>query len=215
MKYYNKQKAHMIELENISKIINEFKNEEKKELISYYVKTGLETIENSKLIKNKQIKLFKHILTYIPEKDIDDIIENIIKIKIKQTRAEILDLVISDYSVERRYISKPEKWIETIVEDIYETFDLKKSTEDYLITNKLASIYNEMLCNEIHHIFCSCEKYNTAGNQFLLNMVFYKESLINYVKYDFDSYFKIIIKRFNEGKNMKIEEIYKIYNDMC
>lgn len=196
----------MIQLEEIKNIIDKFKDNDRMELIKHYVNLAKEKLEDPVSIRKKKIALLRDCLQYIPVDDFDAFIDRVLDTKLLQTRALILDLIISNYSLEKHYISKPEKWIDAIFEDMFGTFDLHDDRD-------LLEIYNRKLCNEMKDIFCSCQRFNTAGNQLLLNMVAYKDKLSDYTKYDFDGLIRVFEERFNEGKKLPIEEIYRIYNE--
>ncbi len=216
----------MLGLEEINKIIDNFHNEERNEIIRYYIKYGNEIIENPETISKKKILLFQDMLKYVNDEEKSDMINRIMELKTIQTRALILDLISSDYSLDRKYFSKPEKWIKVIIEDIYETFSVGnkenlfnafKTKQDIIneasSNYELLNIYIEKLSNEMKDIFCSCEKFNSSGNQLLLNIILYKEALKDHVLYNFDELINSIIKRFNKGKNLELNKIYKIYDE--
>lgn len=199
----------VIQLQEIDDIISKFTGDDRLALSSYYVEISREKLEDPAPMKRQKICLLKDNLRYLPEKDHAKFVEEILSVKVLQTRALVLDLVCTNYSIEKQYIYKPENWIEAIVSDIFETFDLP--ADRFLFEE-----YNRQLCDEILSIFCSCERFNSAGNQLLLNIVMYKDRVRGYTDYSFDAMLKHLISRFNRNRCMgltKIGSIYKEYKD--
>lgn len=72
------------------------------------------------------------------------------------------------------------------------------------------NIYNKKLCNEFVNIFCSCDKFNSSGNQLVLNLVAYIDKM-SFLDYDFNALLKKIKSNFKEEKEINIETIIKCY----
>ncbi|OQS55535.1 hypothetical protein EHP00_561 [Ecytonucleospora hepatopenaei] len=76
-------------------------------------------------------------------------------------------------------------------------------SEDLLLC---LEIYNKKLCSAFVNIFCSCDKFNSSGNQLLLNLVAYIDKM-SFLNYDFYSFLRKIKMNFLENKSMKMEDI--------
>jgi len=110
-----------IKLQEIIKIIEKFKGEDKNKLSSFLLKESEFIFSNFNSFGPLKIQLLKLCLIYSNDKVY---CKKAINNKILQTRALILDLVKSDYSLEQEYFYKPEKWMVLIVDDIRESFGL-------------------------------------------------------------------------------------------
>lgn len=170
---------------------------------------------------------------------LSNLIDDVLNIKILQIRTIILEMMSSNYSLDKQYISKPERWFEWVIKDMKETIILDNSTNDTNNTNNTVSNsaigaistdiiikYNKMLCKEIVIIFCSYEKFNSAGNQLILNILAYKDNIVNTLKNNYInkdvineveieivSLLNKIKSNFNKGKCLEMEKIEKIYKE--
>lgn len=149
-------RAMLLQLDEIEEIIDQFPDKDREALSVFYIDSSRRKFRESTPIKRHRICLLKSNLKYIPEKKRAEYIDEIMGIKVLQTRALILDLVCSNYTIEKEYIYKPESWIELIVADIFETFALPEELQ-------LFETYNRQLCEEILMIFCSCEKLSSKA----------------------------------------------------
>ena len=122
-----------------------------------------------------------------------------------QTRALILDLINTDYSIDIKYIYKPEKWIFAIIKDI----------NDCLIDYPdLINLYNKSLIQEFRDIFLNkVEKYGSNGNQLLVNFLYYIKFIKNYVDCDFTIFLNEIKKQINPSKLYKDIELNNIVDE--
>lgn len=196
----------LLQLQEIDEIIGKFPESDRRALIDYFLEQAKLRLEDPTPIRRRKISLLRSCLAYIPSKGHGGFVDSVLNTKILQTRALILDLVCTNYSLEKQYIYKPEKWAELIVQDVRETFDLEEDLD-------LFRIYNAKLCSEILGIFCSCEKFNSAGNQLLLNIVMYRDLLGGLAGYDFDAMLAKLLQRFNSNKSLPIERIESIYRE--
>ena len=194
--------AHVPILADIVSVINRFSGEERDEITEFYVKEATRQIVDPRPIRKSKIMLMKHISQFTD--DPGALETRILHMKAIQTRALVLDLVTTNYSMEKRHISKPEKWILAILDDINRTFSEEHDA-------KLLGRYNEFLCQEIEQIFCSCEKFNTAGNQLLLNMICYRDEMQKRVSYDFGRLLKKLSSHFNDAKRLSLDVIEQVY----
>lgn len=72
------------------------------------------------------------------------------------------------------------------------------------------NLYNRRLCREFLNIFCSCDKFNSSGNQLVLNMIAYIDKM-TFVKYDFSTFMQKLRSNFNEGKRIELEKLIESY----
>lgn len=88
-----------------------------------------------------------------------------------------------------------------------EEFNNIYSEEDVILC---LDLYNEKLCKEFMDIFCSCDKFNTSGNQLILNFVAYIDKM-SFLNYDFASFMQKIRQNFNENKALELDKIIEYY----
>lgn len=194
-----------IQPQEVDAIIEKFTGDDRQALAKYYIEVSREKLEDPVPMKRQKMRLLKSNLRYLPEDDRPKFVGEMLGVKVLQIRALVLDLVSTNYSMEKQYISKPESWMEAIVADVFETFDLPAD-------RSLFEEYNRQLCDEILGIFCSCEKFNSAGNQLILNVVMYRDRVREHTDYDFDAMISRLTRQFNRGKCLgpaKIGEIYR------
>ena len=118
--------------------------------------------------------------------------------KIKLTDEKIMQA--KEFIVDKNHKSEIKlSEIEYKVDKFNDTFD----SEDLLLC---LEIYNKKLCNAFVDIFCSCDKFNSSGNQLVLNLVAYIDKM-SFLNYDYCAFLKKIKMNFLENKSMNIEEI--------
>lgn len=199
----------LIQLQEIDKIIERFSDAERAELARHYIVLSRERLHDPMPIGKLKICLLKSNLRYVPPDERVRYCDDVMATKMLQTRALVLDLIEMNYTLEKRCIYRPERWIEAIVADINDTFELSASEADA----QLFEMYNSKLCDEIQAIFCSCERFNSAGNQLLLNIIAYKDRIGEYTRYNFNALIKRLASRFNEGKCMELKKIGAVYEE--
>lgn len=191
-------------LKKFETLKHQFDKNEQKVLDEYFIETALDTLFNEKSINNLKINLLNDIKV-ISTKEYEKNKEKLMRHKAIQTRAIILDLISTDYSIDVKCIYKPEKWIYKIIKDIELTF---------VNENKLLAYYNNFLVKEFLDIFINkVEKYGSNGNQLLVNFICYKKFISKFVKYDFQDFFVKIKNQIDLTKLYKDEELNLIVND--
>ncbi|RVD90712.1 hypothetical protein TUBRATIS_28640 [Tubulinosema ratisbonensis] len=127
--------------------------------------------------------------------------------KILHLRATILDVLRTDYYEDTKYITKPEKWIKDVCEDLKNTFDLEKDPCILLFRE-----FNEVLLKEFQSIFISKNrKFNSCGNLLLLNFIFYENFAKKFIAFDFDTFLKSFLSNIDSRKALTMEKIRKIF----
>lgn len=194
----------LIQLDEIGQIIEKFQGSQRGELARFYVETARKRLTDPIPIKRRKIYLLRHILIFSDKKEHAGLIEEALQAKTLQTRALILDLIASNYSLEQRNLYKPEGWLETIIRDVRDTFSFPAD-------QPLFRHYNSLLCREFEEIFISCQKFNTAGNQLLLNLITYKGAFSKHTPYDFDGLIARFTAQFNPNKRLPLDTLHAIY----
>ncbi|ORD95005.1 hypothetical protein ECANGB1_1663 [Enterospora canceri] len=72
------------------------------------------------------------------------------------------------------------------------------------------NLYNSRLCKEFLDIFCSCDKFNSSGNQLILNLVAYMDKMA-FLDYDFGGFIRRIQTNFMNGKAEPLKQIVSNY----
>lgn len=127
--------------------------------------------------------------------------------KILHLRATILDVLSTDYYEDTKYITKPEKWIKDVCEDLKNTFSLE--TEPLLI---LFQEFNAELLKEFEEIFISKNrKFNSCGNLLVLNFLFYENFVKKFINYDFNYFLQNFLENIEKNKAMPLENLKKIF----
>lgn len=193
-------------LDEIDELINKFSGEQREEVADFYIQQSREKLDGRSVMGRKEIQLLKHVTRYMVKQDREELTDQIINTKVIQARTFILDSLKDDFSEEKEFFSKSSKWAVAIVEDIRQTFDLSKDRDV-----RLFQIFNDRLCEEIVLIFCSREKFNSSGNQLLLDLLMYGNSFRDVISFDFNSLVDRIRRNFNPGKALKTSEIQEIY----
>lgn len=233
-----------LQIKEIEKLLGNFEGENQEELSRYYIEVALQRLKDLNQFNYKKLELLKSILKYSNVKNHKKLIDEILSIKIIQIRALILDLITTNYSMEQQYIYKPEKWMESIINDLFKTFNISERQTENLSLNQsekyadgeskskknqklkkeykldldlqtidILNLYNKKLCEEIILIFCSCEKFNSAGNQLILNIVMYIKTVGKYLDYDYSDFIKKLYSRFNPDKAVPLIKIENIYDE--
>ncbi|KAI5148942.1 hypothetical protein ENBRE01_0635 [Enteropsectra breve] len=195
----------------IEAIIGQFEDDHKKQLIEYYIEKASNKFAEQSPFKKQKMQLLLHTLKYVEKEAANEYIAKMMHHKIVQARTLILDLLNVNYAMEQEYIYKPEKWILSLIADIRDTFNLENYEE-----LKIFKIYNQALCEELIDIFCACERFNTAGNQLILDIYVYKEFTWEIIREDMKNVMHKLIANFNEGKfsgMSKIKELYEEYKE--
>lgn len=195
-------------LEEINEIIQKFEGDNKTKLVGFYVELVKTKLLNEKPFDRTKVLVLKDVLKYLKEDERNPYITEVFKSKVIQMRALVLDLVVVNYSVEKQHIARPERWIELLINDINSCFEIEDNEE-----RGLFKIYNELICDEIILLFCSYEKFNSGGNQLLLNIIAYQNAVEMYTDYDFSKMYDEIKRHFMAGKDLPIKEIRNIYKE--
>lgn len=196
-------------LDEIDELINKFSGEQREEAVDFYVQLSREKLGARNIIGGKEIELLGRMTKYMPKQDRDELVDQVLNTKVVQARTFILDNFKDDFSGEKEFFSKISKWMVAVVDDIRETFDAEQDKD-----LELLQIFNARLCEEIALIFCSCEKFNSSGNQLLLDLLMYKDNLKNIVSFDFDGLVDRVRRNFNPGKALKMSEAQEIYDEI-
>lgn len=196
-------------LDEIDELINKFSGEQREEAVNFYIQLSREKLTNRNAIRKKEIELLRRITKYMLKQDRDELVDQIINTKIVQARTFILDNFKDDFSRDKEFFSKISKWMMGVIEDIRETFCLEEEKDLTLLQT-----FNSRLCEEMILIFCSCEKFNSSGNQLILDLLMYKNSLKDTISFDFDELIGRVRKNFNPGKALKMDEIQEIYDEI-
>ncbi|EEQ82851.1 hypothetical protein NCER_100391 [Vairimorpha ceranae BRL01] len=188
----------------INSITSKFDKNEQKILHNFLIEESLDNLFNEKPISKNKINLF-FLLKSFSESVYENKKEILMRHKAIQTRALILDLINTDYSIDIKYIYKPEKWIFAIIKDI----------NDCLIDYPdLINLYNKSLIQEFRDIFLNkVEKYGSNGNQLLVNFLYYIKFIKNYVDCDFTIFLNEIKKQINPSKLYKDIELNNIVDE--
>lgn len=196
-------------LDEIDELINKFSGKQREEVVDFYIQLSRERFDSRSVIGRKEIALLSHITRYMIKHDREELTDQVINTKVMQARTFILDNIKEDFSGEKEFFSKFSRWTVAIVDDIKQIFDLRQDGDV-----KLFQIFNDRLCEEIVLIFCSREKFNSSGNQLLLDLLLYKNNFKDALSFDFDGLIDKIRKRFNSGKALKANKIQEIYANM-
>ena len=250
------------------KILKFDKEEERRDILEFYIKTSIEKLNDEAFFDHNKLMLLLNILQYAEDDETRrKLVFAGLNKKIASARLLVLDLIDIDFSREQKVFYRPDKWIGIILKDIKETFDYEdllkdtnykekqgidklKLTEEELKKEKYKeedfkrvnygeidvkslnleakqfkdvyktedvflclTVYNRRLCNEIVDIFCSCDKFNSSGNQLILNIITYIDKM-SFIDYNYMKLIKKIKSNFMEGKDVPIEDIlqgYKTY----
>ncbi|KAI5168436.1 hypothetical protein PAEPH01_0128 [Pancytospora epiphaga] len=196
----------MLFIDEIESLIDQFPEKHRKTLSEFYIEKSKEKFKEPTPIKRSRISLLRSNLKYIDEKKQKAYVEEIIGLKVLQTRALILDIAGTNYTIDKEHIYKPESWIDLVLVDISETFELPEDID-------LFEAYNRQLCSELLLIFCSCKNFRSSGNQLILNIVYYKDNVKGDINYDFDGLIKKLASRFEKETYWGIDKINEIYNE--
>lgn len=196
-------------LDEIEKIINKHKGEQRGELIGFYKNIVNETIEDDSMLDKKKIFLVLNVSKYLPENEKQLLISKIVNIKTFQIRTYILNAFDDNFQLEKAHFARVSKWMLCVIEEIKKTFyDYQKSVT---LNAELAIRFHEKLCEELRLIFCSSEKFNTSGNQLLIDVLVYFDSFKEAGEFK-NELIERIRRNFNPGKvfsKEKIDEIIK------
>ncbi|KAF7684105.1 hypothetical protein TCON_0697 [Astathelohania contejeani] len=149
------------------------------------------------------IQILKNKYEYIDEEKIRKITNATLELKLLEIRALILDLVNSDYSEDLENIYKQEEWIDNVISNIEQTFNLQSieilDTKDLIF--RLFAKYNDLFLKECLKIFVSKNnKFGSKGNQLMLNLKYYEKFVRKYIDFNSDEYFSKFIENFKDGK---------------
>ncbi|KAK6090428.1 hypothetical protein P3W45_000525 [Vairimorpha bombi] len=191
-------------LKRFDDLRSKFDDNEQIILTEYFVDTALQTLFNEKSIDRSKINLLNDIKSLSPETYTNKK-DELMRHKAIQTRALVLDLISTDYSVDVKCIYKPEKWVYEILKDVENTF---------VDETGLLSSYNEFLVKEFEDIFINkVEKYGSNGNQLLVNLICYKRFINKFVEFDFTDLFTKIKNQIDPIKLYQDKELESIVDD--
>lgn len=193
-------------LDEIEKIINKHSGEQRGELIGFYKNIVSDTIESDSVLDKKKIILVLDLLKYIPSSEKQLFVSKVVNIKTFQVRTYILNTFDDDFQLEKEHFSKVSKWMLSVIEEVKNTFYNKKSDP---LNIDLVTQFHEKFSEEIRLIFCSNERFNTAGNQLLIDVLKYFDSFEEAGNFKNELVGRIR-RNFNPGKvfsNEKLNEI--------
>ncbi|KAL6120728.1 hypothetical protein NUSPORA_02494 [Nucleospora cyclopteri] len=139
--------------------------------------------------------------------------ENILKVE-KRKLEEVLSIE-DDESISSNATKESDKFEKIILHSINDLnikmikIDSVYNKEDLQLSLEL---YNEMLCNEFLDIFLGADKFNSAGNQLLLNLIAYIDGM-SFLQYDFEHFYNKVVSNFQEDKVLPKSKILQIYNE--
>lgn len=191
-------------LDEISKLINRYEGEQRAELVDYYAQIVNEFLEDEKPINTPKIHLVVEVSKFLLADQRKSLMSKAINIKISQIRSYILEHFQEDFTTEKTHFSSISKWMHVLILEISKTFNPP------LVSDEIAIEFHKKLCEELSLVFCSCEKFNSAGNQLLLDLKAYFDVFQNVIK-DRKLLLEKVSKNFLPNKcltNERIEELY-------
>lgn len=117
-------------------------------------------------ITNKEISLLLLVQKFTSPETFFHIREAVLNLKIKQIETFVLSSSKFDFFKSKKHFSKVSKWMKILVQDLKETFPGKEECGLFVLLNS-------KLCDLLSKIFLSNEKFNSGGNQLLIDLLYY------------------------------------------
>lgn len=196
-------------IKEIEKIINKHNGDQRIELINTYRKEVDNAIESAKAIRSQHIRLICSIMKFLSPSEKQQLISKVVNTKAYQVRTYILNNNNSDFSQEKEHFSSFSGWATALVKETEQTF--YESEGGNAIDEEIAEIFQKKILDELKLIFCSSEKFNSEGNQLLLDLKKYMRSFKG-AEREKEALEERVRKNFNFSKVFstgKIEEVYK------
>jgi hypothetical protein len=194
-------------LEEIKKIISGYEGKQRAELVDFYYKKVKEEIDNSKFIDSKRIQLIQDVSSFVTADERKALITRAIDMKIQQIRSFILENAKENLSETKIHFSNISKWMQIVIKEISITF------HPPFVSENVAKEFHSKLNEEFSLIFCSCEKFDSAGNQLLLDITAYYDHFSSQIKEKVSLYEKFR-KNFLPDKALTDERIKEIYENI-
>ncbi|KAM0680265.1 hypothetical protein GINT2_001650 [Glugoides intestinalis] len=195
-------------LEEIEKAINKFSGAQKAELIAFYRSLADEYITEETRIDSKRIKIVCDISKYISVEEKNALFKKAIDIKAAEVQTYVLNNFKSDFYVEKAHFSAFSGWVMALVKEIKKTF---YSSEGVLLDDELTEHFHKKICKVLKLIFCSGDKFKSAGNQLILDLMKYFKSFPGFDE-EKRHLLSQIKKNFEPGKIMPKEKIEELFN---
>ena len=194
-------------LEEIKNTISTFEGTQRAELIDFYYEIVKDKVENCKSIDSKRIDLILSVSNFVTPEERKSLMSKAINIKISQIRTFILENAKENFTAEKTHFSNISKWMQALIQEISNTFNPPRVSE------AIAIEFHTKLIEELSLIFCSYEKFNSAGIQLLLDLNAYHDNFNACIKGKFSLYDKIK-SNFLPGKCLPDAEIKEIYKNI-
>ncbi|ELA41877.1 uncharacterized protein VICG_01061 [Vittaforma corneae ATCC 50505] len=200
-------------LKEIEKIINKHSGEQRAEIINYYKKMVDDAVESQSRIDSKLVRLVVDASRYLPSSERQLILDKTVNTKAFQIRTFILNTLKSDFSTEKSHFSSFSEWMVVAIQEISNTFYEANDKLPAPIDKELVENFHKKFCGELRLIFCSNEKFGSAGNQLLIDLKKYFES---FEGFEDEKTFLTdrVRKNFNIGKAFTKEKINEIFGQI-
>lgn len=196
-------------LKEIEKIINKCSGEQRAELVMFYKKSVENKLENATHINGQLIRLVCDVSRYLPSTEKQGILNKLMNIKTLQIRTYILNEFKDDFTTEKQHFASFSKWMIVLIDDISRAFYQENPDNNkrrVALDQKLAEDFHKKVLEEFKLVFCSNEKFNSAGNQLLIDLTRYFDIFEGFE--DEKSYLmERVRKNFNTGKALTKEKI--------
>lgn len=187
-------------IQKVYEIIDEFDDENKKELCNHYFSVWKHKLESINTVNSlciavlSDLKLMFNKYSFLDEEKFVELEVLTLKRKILEIRAGILDLVDTDYSDNIENVYKPEKWMFEIISELKTYFNFSEEGQIPLLKD-FTDIFLEELCL----IFLSQNKrFGKSGNQLVLNFLLYKFFVKKVTSYEFSNFFAKFVGSFEK-----------------
>lgn len=195
-------------LEEIEKAINKFSGAQRAELIEYYRSLADEYITEDAKIDAKRIQLVCDISKYISPEEKNLLFKKVVDLKAAEVQTYVLNNFKTDFYIEKMHFSAFSGWVVALVKETKKTF---YSRDGVHFNDELTEEFHKKVCKVLKLIFCSGDKFKSAGNQLILDLMKYFKSFPGFDEEKIHLLSRIR-KNFEPGKILPKEKIEELYN---